>query len=187
MSASTVVVPPITVEQFFHFEAPPGYRAELIDGEIILSPDPKPLHQTIVSNIYKALNSVVDLEQYVINMRTNFNLKEIHYAPSPDVFVVDRQEWLQSIVENRYPIGAPILAVEVLSESNRERQVERKKRAYFRKGAKQLWIVDPRSLSGHIVNDIRPDGSVRIREPGQTVQLAPPLSGELDIVGFFKL
>lgn len=25
---------PITVEQFLHFEAPPGYRAELLGGEI---------------------------------------------------------------------------------------------------------------------------------------------------------
>lgn len=39
---------------------------------------------------------------------------------------------------------APDLAVEVLSESNRRKEIDRKKREYFEGGAKLVWIVDPK-------------------------------------------
>jgi len=42
---------------------------------------------------------------------------------------------------------APDLAVEVLSESNTEREMERKRREYFEAGVLEIWIVDPRARS----------------------------------------
>ena len=56
---AAVVTPPITAEQFLHFEAPEGYRAELIRGEIVLSPDPKPLHHDVGQNIVEMLKKAV--------------------------------------------------------------------------------------------------------------------------------
>jgi Uma2 family endonuclease len=41
------------------------------------------------------------------------------------------------------PDLAPDLAVEVLSESNTEPEMERKIREYFDAGARQVWLVDP--------------------------------------------
>ena len=91
-SMDTVVdAPPITVEQFLGFEAPPGYRAELLDGKIIVSPGLKPIHQQVTSNIYKTLDRSLE-GRFAVNMRTNFDLSEIHYMPSPDVFVLPLQE-----------------------------------------------------------------------------------------------
>lgn len=39
---------------------PEGARAELIDGEILLSPSPKDRHQKIVGNLYFALRAYVE-------------------------------------------------------------------------------------------------------------------------------
>jgi Uma2 family endonuclease len=41
------------------------------------------------------------------------------------------------------PALAPDLAVEVLSESNTPREMERKRGEYFRAGVSVVWIVDP--------------------------------------------
>jgi Uma2 family endonuclease len=51
--------PPITIEQFEAFESFPGLRDELIRGEIVLSPQPKPFHQQIAKNIERLLERVL--------------------------------------------------------------------------------------------------------------------------------
>ncbi len=45
--ATVSVAPPITVEQYLGFRGYPGLRDELINGEIVLSPQPKPHHQEV--------------------------------------------------------------------------------------------------------------------------------------------
>ena len=139
---TVIETPPITVEQFLGFEPPPGYRAELLDGKIIVSPEPKPHHQQIVFNICKTLDRLIGNE-FVVNMRTNFNLSEIHYMPSPDVFVLPLNEWRQAIQNSRYPLGAPILAIEVISPANTEENVRQKTRIYLENGSVQVWNVYP--------------------------------------------
>jgi Uma2 family endonuclease len=134
--------PPITVEQFLNFKAPPGYRAELLDGEIILSPDPKPIHHDVVINIFKVLDRLLGIS-FKVGMWTNVDLREAHYMPSPDVFVLTHESWRQAREENRYPLGSPILAVEVISPSNTEPNVLNKMKIYLRYGAVQVWNVYP--------------------------------------------
>ena len=134
--------PPITVEQFLGFEPPPGYRAELLDGEIIVSPEPKPIHQQIVTNTYKTLDRLIG-DEFAVNMRTNFDLSKIHYMPSPDVFVLPLKEWKRAIQDNSYPLGAPILAIEVISPANTEERVRQKTQINLDHGAVQVWNVYP--------------------------------------------
>ena len=45
--SSSVKAPPITVQQYLGFRSPPGYRDELINGEIVVSPERKPLHHDL--------------------------------------------------------------------------------------------------------------------------------------------
>ena len=139
---TVIEAPPITVEQFLGFDPPPGYRAELLDGKIIVSPEPKPIHQQVVFNISKTLDHLIG-DEFAVNMRTNFDLSEIHYMPSPDVFVLPLQEWKQAIQDNRYPLGAPILAIEVISPANTEERVRQKTQVYLEHGAIQVWNVYP--------------------------------------------
>ena len=139
---TVVKAPPITVEQFLGFEPPPGFRAELLDGEIVVSPEPKPIHQRVVKNIFQVLDPALS-DEYEVNMRTNFRFEEEHYMPSPDVFVVTLDEWEAAMEENRYPLGAPVLVVEVISPANTEERVRQKTRLYLERGAAQVWNVYP--------------------------------------------
>jgi Uma2 family endonuclease len=46
---------PITFEQYEEFEAPDGFRDELINGRIVVSPEAKPLHHEIAANVFGLL------------------------------------------------------------------------------------------------------------------------------------
>lgn len=54
----------------------------------------------------------------------------------------------------REPIAevVPDLAVEVLSEGNTPREMERKVREYFEAGVAAVWIIDPRSRSAEVLS-----------------------------------
>jgi Uma2 family endonuclease len=60
----------------------------------------------------------------------------------------------------------PDLAVEVLSESNTPREMENKRREYFRGGARLVWEIDPKTQSARVYTDpdtfqeISPDGGL---------------------------
>jgi Uma2 family endonuclease len=57
--ATQIKPTPITVEQYEDFEGFPGLRDELINGKIVLPPQPKPLHQQVSENIHGLLNKIL--------------------------------------------------------------------------------------------------------------------------------
>jgi Uma2 family endonuclease len=130
----------LTVNDFIAFESAEGMRSELIHGELILSPDPKPLHQDVAANIFMSLRQVLAPTDYHVNMRTNM-LLHAHEMPSPDVFVIDRKRWTDALTQNTYPIGAPQLAVEVVSPANKPKYVREKVSLYLNAGALAVWVV----------------------------------------------
>ncbi len=51
---------------------------------------------------------------------------------------------------NKVPAVVPDLAIEVLSESNRPAEMERKRKDYFRAGVKRVWEIDPETRSAKV-------------------------------------
>lgn len=80
----------LTVDEFMMLHTAEGMRSELIHGELVLSPDPKSIHQDVALNILLSLRKVLTGTDYHVNTRTNMVLHE-HEMPSPDVFVIDRE------------------------------------------------------------------------------------------------
>jgi len=50
----------------------------------------------------------------------------------------------------QFPISAPDLAVEVLSPSNSEKEMQRKLREYFAAGVRLVWCIDPRKRTASV-------------------------------------
>lgn len=133
-----------TVDDYLQLEE--GLLAQLIDGEIVMSPAPTPLHQRTLRNLYNELNQA--------------NLKgELLFAPI-DLFI-DHKNVLQpdlvfithskaNIVTERGIEGAPDLVIEILSPSNSHLDRSTKKRLYFEVGVVEYWMVDPRSKTVEI-------------------------------------
>jgi Uma2 family endonuclease len=141
--SSATKAPPITVQQYLGFESPPGFRDELINGRIIVSPEPKPLHHDVALNVFNLLQSAVGTS-FKTGMRINMTMEELNSAPSPDVWVVDREKWRAARAANTYPENAPILAVEVVSPSNRKRHIREKVDLYLNTGGAAVWVVYPK-------------------------------------------
>ncbi len=136
--------PPITIEQYLGFVSPPGYRDQLIAGKIIVSPDPKPQHAHLSDQVQKLLSQLLAGTEYLVKQRMNFQMPDSDSMPSPDVFVIERERWRKAVEENNYPTGAPVLAIEVVSRSNRKKEIEQKASLYLQHGTREVWVVYPR-------------------------------------------
>lgn len=141
--ASAIHVPPITFEQYERFESPNGYRDELINGRIVVSPEAKPLHSQVAENIHELLKKASDKRKHKVGQRMNLRFPDVDSMPSPDVFVIELKEWRQACAESRYPDGDRVLlAVEVISPSNYPRSLSEKIQIYVQHGL-EAWVVDP--------------------------------------------
>lgn len=72
----------------------------------------------------------------------------------PDVSFV-RWAALPTPDAHRRPVAAyaPELAVEILSERNTRREIDRKRREYFAAGTRLVWVVDPRAETVAVYTD----------------------------------
>ena len=128
-----------TVEDYLAL--PDDVRAELIGGELYVTPSPTLRHQDAVAMIWRLLDGHA--------VRTGAGRAwvapaDVHLPSGdivqPDVLFVrgDRMEIARDVVE-----GAPDLVVEVVSPSNAERDRVVKRDLYATNGVPAYWIVDP--------------------------------------------
>ncbi len=75
--------PPITVEQYKAFEGYPGLKDELINGEIVLSPQPKPLHQEVLSNVLFLLREAIESQDFTAQTNSNVDFGPQFSMPAP--------------------------------------------------------------------------------------------------------
>jgi Uma2 family endonuclease len=119
-----------------------GNRYQVLEGELIVSPAPRLLHQDVVLQLALLLRS------YVIS----HDLGKVYISPvdvilspttivQPDVVFV-RREHMEMITDQNIQ-GPPDLCVEVLSPGTESIDRERKKALYARFGVREYWIVDP--------------------------------------------
>lgn len=114
---------------------------QLINGELIMSPSPSPLHQIVLGNLYiliesyskkvegLALFSPLDL---YVDRRNIFQ---------PDLIFLSKKQ--KAFITSRGVEGPPELVVEVISPSNSYTDRYEKKNAYQKFGIVEYWIIDP--------------------------------------------
>lgn len=119
---------------------PEGVRAELIQGEILMSPSLKPRHQRIIGNIFVAVRAFVEERDLG---RVFISPLDVHLPTGnvvqPDLFVVLKAN--EHIVRD-WVRGVPDLVVEVLSPENPERDRLVKRDLYAANGVKEYWMAD---------------------------------------------
>jgi Uma2 family endonuclease len=175
--ASALPIPPITIDQYLAFEAPEGFRDELINGRIIVSPEPKALHYDVADNLYRLLTKAAG-KKYRVAQRVNLQFPAVNSMPSPDVFVIHLAEWKRARLDDIYPHGAKVLlAVEVISPSNRPGPLGDKIAIYVRHGL-EAWVVDPKKQEVKVHRRGEPvhGASLRLQSVLQWNGKAVPLS-----------
>ena len=130
-----------------------GSRHELQAGLLLAEPRPFPLHAQIQARIIELLAGFVrahGLGQVLCD--GGFLLaSNPDTVRGPDVSFVTRDRWGAVTDRGRFFRGAPDLAIEVLSPSNRAGEIHAKVADYLAAGARVIWIVDPkhRSITVH--------------------------------------
>jgi Uma2 family endonuclease len=136
-----------------------GLRHELIKGELLTMPVPKFLHGFVTVNLSTLLHLHVKANNLgVVVGESGFHLERgPDTVLGPDIAFVARDR-IENVPDSFF-LGAPDLAVEVLSPSDRKGKVERKTALWLELGAKSVWNVDPRKRT---VEVIRADGQRRL-------------------------
>lgn len=134
----------MTYSKFINMYEKTDKRYEYIDGKVWLMGAPAEEHQRVIGNLYFILRNyltgkscrvyLAPLDVYLGSRSTDRNVVQ------PDLLVVCNMNKFNE--KGRY-IGAPCVAVEVLSPSNRRHDLIRKMDLYLRSGVEEYWTIDP--------------------------------------------
>lgn len=114
-----------------------GHRYELIDGILIVTPAPSPVHQQVSGNIHLALREHCPTDMQVLYAPVDVVISS-ETVIQPDLLVARRSDFTERDLPN-----APVLAIEVLSPSTRGYDLLLKKDRLQRAGCQHYWVVDP--------------------------------------------
>lgn len=166
------------VEAFLALNTPPGYRAELIDREIIVTPPPDGNHETALSKLIWRIARSSSVE---LAIAPNKGLITPSGRFIPDLTVglegtfADQEAWM--------PTEGVLLVVEVTSNNpNRDRETKRK--GYAAAGIPLYLLVDRQQRT--VVLHSEPDGnagdylSVHYEPYGKDVLLPAPFDFALE-------
>jgi Uma2 family endonuclease len=123
-------------------------KIELLKGELIRVPPAKNVHMDACERLFELLKSGVaglrragpDLPIGKVHMERGYR------------FSTDPPSWLQPDVSITHPdqasdesyyLGAPLVAFEVVSESNTAPELNAKVEAYLANGAAEVWLIYP--------------------------------------------
>jgi Uma2 family endonuclease len=114
---------------------------QLINGELIISPSPAPLHQIVSSNINDILKGYAKGKGGIVfyaPMDLYIDKKNVF---QPDLIYITKEK--KQIITNRGIEGIPDLVVEIISPSNVFIDRNLKKKTYQKIGVGEYWIIDP--------------------------------------------
>ncbi|MBI3303795.1 MAG: Uma2 family endonuclease [Deltaproteobacteria bacterium] len=124
------------------------HKYELVAGELIRMPPSNFLHGTIAMNFGRLLSEhAIKYDLGVVcTADTGFKLRQNpDTVRAPDVAFVSRERILVEGKPEKFWPGAPDLAVEVVSPSDRFDHVLEKVEEYLAAGARLVWIALPRT------------------------------------------
>lgn len=126
-----------------------GRRMELLEGELVEVSSPTPRHQAIVRRILIALQQYLGEEKGAAFPDLEFALSDL-LRLRPDVCILLGQN-ARKMDPDRTPVpGAPDIAIEVISPTERASESHDKIRAYLRNGVTEAWQVFPKSQTVEI-------------------------------------
>jgi Uma2 family endonuclease len=160
-------------------------RRELINGEVKEMAPVGGVHGEVTSRVDRRLSEHVERHGggrvvvgdvgFVLNLPA-----DPERVRAPDVAFVSAHRLPGGRLPEGFLVGAPDLAVEVLSPTDNPLEIQQKVRDYLEGGARLVWVIAPQARSATIY---RADGSARLlREhenlegedvlPGLTIPLA---------------
>jgi Uma2 family endonuclease len=120
----------MTFAEFEQLPDTPG-KQELIDGELVSMPPPELKHTQIIKRVYHLFWRNLP-ESRVWPDHTGYRISRGWIEPDVSVSWPDQKQ------DDKYFVGAPMIAVEILSPGE---DIERKLTLYFAEGALEVWVI----------------------------------------------
>jgi len=140
-----------------------GNRYELLDAELLVTPPPSEAHETIVARLTALLVPFVIANDLGLVHHPRSIVQVGGERTEPDLMVRGRS------LHTGWPNAPiPILVVEVLSGSTRDRDLGKKRHFYMKAGVAEYWIVD---REAEVVVQVQRSGERRI---STTLTWSPP-------------
>lgn len=143
---------------------------ELIDGELVVTPPARAVHQSVVTELLVRLHAnAATRGDFVVPAPFGIRAGE-RTVVEPDVvyFLADRVDFDQ---QQHTVTTPPDLVVEVLSPSTRSHDLVRKRRIFEQHGIAEAWFVDTdaRRIEQVVLGDDGTYGTPVVHEPGASV------------------
>mgnify|MGYP000855914048 CR=1 FL=1 len=120
-----------------------GYRYEILAGELVKELGPMIVHQRVSRELEFMLLAYfrqVDPTGEVFDAPLDLTLGDFTVV-QPDILYISGEQ--RDIIKEARIDGAPLLAVEIISESSRQKDRLRKRQIYQEAGIQHYWLVDP--------------------------------------------
>lgn len=140
-----IISPPRTIMEVFK-TLPEGTLAELINGQIYMSPAPSNRHQRILKALLKIVDDYVEANALgeVLISPVDIFFDDHQNAVQPDLVFISHGNPNQPLNDEPFR-GVPDILVEILSPGNDKHDSVTKKTLYEKFGVKEYWIIDPTS------------------------------------------
>jgi Uma2 family endonuclease len=135
-------------------------EVELLRGELIRLPPAQRKHMEICERLFELLKAVLQRWK-----RTNSGaaIGKLHMEMGY-LIASDPRSWLQPDLSlthpdqpgDRYYEGAPLVAIEVVSEYDTATRVDRKVGEYLAHGAAEVWVIYPETRHAWVYRDAVP-------------------------------
>ena len=166
----------LTIAEFEKLAEKDGVRYELSEGELVEMTFPTPRHNLIVGRIYGILEGFVRKRRLgtVFPSDTGYVLaRQPGTMRGPDVSFVSKER-SEVLDLDRNIDGGPDLAVEVVSENDTAKDLQKKIRQYLAAGTHTIWVVYPETREVHV---FEADGTVRRLTPAHSLEAPNLLPG----------
>lgn len=159
-------------------------RYEVVDGELLVTPSPRPVHQYAAMALYDRLRAWTKLERraFIVMAPADVEFSTTRYV-QPDIWVAPR-------IDGRRPrefrdLRSLLLIAEILSPSTARADRQVKRRMYQSEGVPEYWIVD---ADARLIERWHPADS-RAELVDDTLEWRPFADGEaftLDVPAYFR-
>ena len=133
----------LTYQDYLRLPDEPGYRYELLDGNLMKDPSPNVSHQRISRRLQRILEDYfweIDPQGEIFDAPLDVTFHDITVV-QPDLFYISGEQ--RKIVQETRIDGPPKLVVEIVSPSSRRKDRLQKFRIYQKAGVEHYWIVNP--------------------------------------------
>jgi Uma2 family endonuclease len=139
----------VTLEEFERMPEEDAFRVELVRGRVVREPLPGARHASLNARLLSRIDAHVRTHDLGITLaEAGFILSvDPPTVRGPDIAFLGKERIPEEGVPVGFWPGAPDLAVEIVSPSNRAGEIREKVLEYLGAGTRLVWVVDPATRS----------------------------------------